>query len=156
MKKVIITIALVLICFIPTYVLVFQAMRTAIPPAVLGDTEIAPAFTNWRVHTGGDETTDTNIGTKRAEKKFNKTEPQKLGCLADAASLSWEIPPERVRVAVYDLSAETPFAGYFTTDELAAHELNGSDHHLQVIVLADWYFTKNVSARAAYSFEVGV
>ncbi len=155
MKKVIITIALVLICFIPTYVLVFQAMRTAIPPAVLNGTEIAPAFVNWQVHTGGEETSDTNIGRKRAEKKFNRTDPQKLECLADAASLSWEIAPDRVRIAVYDLAAETPFVGYLAPEELATHALNGSGGHLQVIVLADWYFTKTVSARAAYSFEVG-
>lgn len=155
MKKTIITIALLLVCFIPTYVLVFQAMRTAIPPAMLNGAEVAPAFTNWQVHIGGEATADTNIGTKRAEKKFNKTEPQKLARLADAASLTWEVAPDRVRVAVYQLSAESTFVGYLAPEELPTHALNGTDDHLQVIVLADWYFTKTVSARAAYSFEVG-
>ena len=41
-----------------------------------------------------------------------------------------------------------------TPEELLTHPLVGTSDRLQVIVVADWAFTKVVSARAAYSFEV--
>ena len=75
MKKVIITIALVLIALIPTYVLVFQAMRTAVPDATLGDADIAPAFVRWRLQGKNSEVSQTSTDEDRANKRFGKAEP---------------------------------------------------------------------------------
>lgn len=154
MKKAIITIALVLIALIPTYILVFQAMRTAVPDATLGEIDVAPAFVRWSLHGKGEEVSETNTGETRSNKKFNKAVPQKLDQLAEAAAVTWEVAPDRVRIAIYDLTDNNLFRGYAAPEELATHALNGTDHHLQVIIVADWNFTNNVSARAAYSFEV--
>lgn len=154
MKKAIITIALLLVSLIPTYVLIFQAMRTAVPDATIHGIEVSPAFVRWNLRREGEEISETTTGEARANKKFKKTEPQKLDSLAEAASVTWEAEPDQVRIAIYNLTADNTFVGYATTEEVATHALNGTEDHLQVVIVADWKFTKIVSARAAYSFEV--
>lgn len=154
MKKVIITIALVLIALIPTYVLVFQAMRTAVPDATLGDADIAPAFVRWSLQGKNSEVSQTSTDEDRANKRFGKAEPIRLESLADAASIRWEIAPKQVRIAIYNLTENNTYVGTVTPEELLTHPLVGTSDRLQVIVVADWTFTKVVSARAAYSFEV--
>lgn len=154
MKKVIISIALVLVSLIPTYILIFQAVRTAVPDATLDGVAVTPAYVRWSLSGGEEDGAAVSPDEKRANKKFEAAEPLTLTDLTDVARLSFSPAPERVRVAIYNLTQENTFVGFVSLEELKSHELVGTTDRLQVIVIADWRFSSIVSARAAYSFEV--
>lgn len=153
MKKVIISIALVLVSLIPTYILIFQAVRTAVPDVTLDGVAVTPAYVRWSL-SGGEDGSAVSPDRERANKKFEKAEPLTLTDLTEVARLTFSLPPERVQVAIYNLTEENTFVGVVPLAELSSHELVGTTDRLQIIVLVDWRFSGVVSARAAYSFEV--
>ena len=153
MKKTIVVIALVIACLIPTYILVFQAVRTAVPEATFDGEELSPAYVRWSLTGHEDETSEVSQGIESAKKRFDRADPVLLSAITDLARVDFSLAPARVQYAVYNLSQDNAVV-YLTPEELATHPLAATEDHLQVVLLAEWVFHDAVSARAAYSFEV--
>ena len=153
MKKAIIVIALVIVCFIPTYILVFQAARTAVPDGTLDTVVLEPDYVRWRLTGGEGDVSEVQPNTDSAKHKFDKKDPVLLTQISDLTRLNWTPAPLKVTVYVIDLNDGTTSGPYALTD-LPSDDAFDPTPHLQVVVYADWQFTKNVTARAAYGFEV--
>ena len=153
MKKAIIVIALVIVCFIPTYILVFQAARTAVPDGTLDTVVLEPDYVRWRLTGGEGDVSEVQPNTDSAKHKFDKKDPVLLTQISDLTRLNWTPAPVKVTVYVIDLNTKIMSGPYALTD-LPSDDAFDPTHHLQVVVNADWQFTKNVTARAAYGFEV--
>lgn len=153
MKKTIVVIACLIACLIPTYILIFQAVRTAVPELTYGGEELSPAYVRWSLTGRGDETSEVSQNTESAKKRFGRSDPVRLSALSDLARVEFSLEPARIWYAVYDLSRENELS-FLVPEELASHPLAETDDHLQVVLLAEWVFNDAVTARAAYSFEV--
>ncbi len=152
MKKVILWMAILLVAFVPTYILIFQGIKTAVPEVSLGDEgEIKPAYVEWVTTDAEGNEKSTHPMTWLMRFLFNQKDPNMLATLSDLGELKFEESPNVNYVDVYGSDGK-PVT--YQLADIAAGNYTPLTEAKQVVVGLVWTVSSRVTIRAFYSFEV--
>ncbi len=155
MKKAIVWIAILLVAFIPTYILIFQGMKTAVPTVTLDATELRPAMVQWVTEDGEGNVEPTSPLQPVMDFIFRHSDPVVLTSLTEVGEMEMELTPSFAQLDVYDLTSDTP-APYATVslDALRAGDVPVVTGPVQAVLAVEWVITDRIRVQAIYSFEV--
>ncbi len=164
MKKFVIGIAVLLVAFIPTYILIFQAVKTSVAtPDVYYDGKILePALMGWVTmdNEGNKKATLQNNFFNIKESQFEKAEHIRLEELSDVADITYAQQPALVTVQLYDMTVNyndpnDPQQPITTTpEEIAKGGVTGYENPTQIILRVEWDISPYLRTYVGYSLEV--
>ncbi len=155
MKKVIMWIAIILVALIPTYIIFFQGMKTAVPEVSIGDTQLYPSMVRWVTEDGDGRQKETSPLQPVMNFLFSHSDPVVLSSLGELDGLALELEPSFAKLYVYDLSGEGGEPTMtLTTEELRAGTFTEPTYPAQADLAVEWVISDRIRIQTTYSFEV--
>ncbi len=162
MKKIILWTAIILVALIPTYVLVFQAIKSAQPDVNFAGAPIDSAAYRWVTFDSSGNVDLTSRSEKSMEKDFWRSTPIVLKNLDELSALSFSRQPSSVNIVMYDLTKSPsdfedgivkPYAVVSLSD-IQAGKAPDVTVKTQALVGIEWLISSRIHIQAMYSFEV--
>ncbi len=154
MKKVILWVAVLLVAFVPTYILVFQGIKTAVPEAYLGDIKLSASDMIWTTDDGNGNVKPIKPMDAVMEFVFNFKDigeiSREITSLEDLNKLKFEQKPDKIFIDIFNESADKP---YYTLADIQSGDYPNLTERTQVMVEVRWVISSRVGVRAFYSFE---
>ena len=153
-KKIVLFTVAILLCLIPTYILIFQLAKTNPATLILGEETIEPAYVRWIVIDGDGNEVVTSRSEEKAEKDFEKQTPLSL-TVEELWQLEFTKAPTRSAVALYRPLEAGGYENYatMTWEEFLSYEGEISPR-TQLVLITEIRVSEYVTVLAAYSFEV--
>ena len=151
-KKAVIWTAVILVLLIPTYLLVFGAVKTAAPVVSCEGGEVEPVYLRWVLTDRDGGQTDTGYNERKVERKAERDEMYPLSSLASLTTLSFGRAPESATIFVYDMSGagKTYSPVSLSSFDPSVYEVTGET---QVGLTVAWSLSSHVTLQAVYGFS---
>ncbi len=150
MKKAIVWIAIMLVAFIPTYIIIFGGMKTAVPEMTLGEEELRPAMVRWV----SEDSKPTSPLQPVMKFLFRHDDPVVLSRAEELTSIQFEMEPSIAVLNFYDLTVTGAEPTTLTLAELRTGGAPVLVNPTQIALDIEWVITERIRVQATYSFEV--
>ncbi len=155
MKKVIAWIAILLVAFIPTYIIIFGGIKTAVPDVILGDSVLYPSTVRWVTVEDEQVVSETSPLQPVMNFLFSHSDPTVLTSVNSIGALKMELEPSFAMVYIYDLTSESSEAAMIVSyADILEGKVDKLDYPAQVDLALKWVITDSIHIQTVYTFEV--